>query len=802
MNEFYELVLAFSFCLSVVAALPTTEKSEEDDGLQRIVDVLEKHFNQQKLTSNEQQKLTSNEQQKLTSNEQQKLTSNEQQKLTSNEQQRSNEVEEKGKLCPDNEEDAERQTVHIDGHNEKPNDLCVNKEQEQDDEKDRPPPVVFGIRKFSEREKRNFGISTSRLWTNGVIPYVIDADSFGSRLSKATTLVQETAHNISQTTCVKWRLKTPEDKYFIKFIGNHIGCWSYLGNMSMEGGQPISLSNGCLDAYVILHEMHHAMGGIHEQQRDRRKNFVKINWENIETQFTDQFVLNLHTKNREIYDYRSILQYHLKSFSSSFKKTMTIPDEDLEYLISNPKYSFSFYDIAEVNKAYRCATASCSLTCKNDGFRMQAVDQKTCHCQCPSGLKGTTCEELDTDDDCGETITILNGESRDINLLSYRSGKTCTWLVKAESDSVIRAIVTSIDLPYSARKECYHWLEIRDYLIGDPGKELCGKSATPKTYTQFNIGEGSPLMIRFHSKRDHTPGTGFSITVEAFQSGCMSFPCKTGSTCAEGGGDGSYTCTCKNGLTGTHCDEFKALSQNFCNFEDDFGTCIFDQDTSGASDILWSFNSKLCKTAKEQCLTHGTDYQFLTMTPFYDDVPFDIGSKAIIKTTVKFTANDRCLSFDYAVGTFPSGLPSTQLNVLVEGTGHTKTKLYNVKTTTNYKWQTARVSIESMEDLVISIEGIMGYSFIGVDNIYLRPGSCTICNLNPCKNGGTCEASNSPTGSEYTCSCPEGFSGKMCEIDVCDCQNGGSCVADHVSIGGYTCSCLTGYVGDRCEGKL
>lgn len=33
---------------------------------------------------------------------------------------------------------------------------------------------------------------------------------------------------------------------------------------------------------------------------------------------------------------------------------MTIPDQDLEYLISNFKSGFSFYDMAEVNQVYSC----------------------------------------------------------------------------------------------------------------------------------------------------------------------------------------------------------------------------------------------------------------------------------------------------------------------------------------------------------------------------------------------------------------------------------------------------------------
>ena len=66
-----------------------------------------------------------------------------------------------------------------------------------------------------------------------------------------------------------------------------------------------------LQEYIVLHELHHAMGGLHEQQRNRRKYFVKINWENIQSSYNDQYALSQNTKNNEVYDYASILQYHL-----------------------------------------------------------------------------------------------------------------------------------------------------------------------------------------------------------------------------------------------------------------------------------------------------------------------------------------------------------------------------------------------------------------------------------------------------------------------------------------------------------
>lgn len=38
---------------------------------------------------------------------------------------------------------------------------------------------------------------------------------------------------------------------------------------------------------------------------------MKINWENIQSAYNDQYALSAQTKNNEVYDYASILQYHL-----------------------------------------------------------------------------------------------------------------------------------------------------------------------------------------------------------------------------------------------------------------------------------------------------------------------------------------------------------------------------------------------------------------------------------------------------------------------------------------------------------
>ncbi|TMS02358.1 Sushi, von Willebrand factor type A, EGF and pentraxin domain-containing protein 1 [Larimichthys crocea] len=57
-----------------------------------------------------------------------------------------------------------------------------------------------------------------------------------------------------------------------------------------------------------------------------------------------------------------------------------------------------------------------------------------------------------------------------------------------------------------------------------------------------------------------------------------------------------------------------------------------------------------------------------------------------------------------------------------------------------------------------------------------------------CQNGGACQRPN-------TCSCPEGWMGRLCEEPICilPCLNGGRCVAP------YQCECPSGWTGTRCH---
>ncbi|XP_044288680.1 delta and Notch-like epidermal growth factor-related receptor [Varanus komodoensis] len=79
------------------------------------------------------------------------------------------------------------------------------------------------------------------------------------------------------------------------------------------------------------------------------------------------------------------------------------------------------------------------------------------------------------------------------------------------------------------------------------------------------------------------------------------------------------------------------------------------------------------------------------------------------------------------------------------------------------------------------------------------------CQSNACQNNGTCiDIVQKHDGNNFTCTCPTGYTGELCqsEIDYCSqqpCKNGGTCYS---SISGFSCQCPEGYLGPSCEEKI
>jgi len=86
--------------------------------------------------------------------------------------------------------------------------------------------------------------------------------------------------------------------------------------------------------------------------------------------------------------------------------------------------------------------------------------------------------------------------------------------------------------------------------------------------------------------------------------------------------------------------------------------------------------------------------------------------------------------------------------------------------------------------------------FVFEDGENLMKGECILCYQDECQNNGVC---SDPT-EQFECSCPVGFNGTICEVNIDECEESkcmhGTCID---GVGNYTCSCTNGWTGRLCD---
>jgi Astacin (Peptidase family M12A)/Ricin-type beta-trefoil lectin domain-like len=149
-------------------------------------------------------------------------------------------------------------------------------------------------------------------WPGGVVPFTIDA-----QLPDQLRVTRAIAHWQSETS-LRFVPRINETNFITFSVGD--GCSSSAG---MQGGrQFIRLSSACTAGNTI-HEIGHAIGLWHEQSREDRDSFVRINLENVLSDKQHNFDQHI-TDGDDIgaYDYGSIMHYDEFAFSSNGRPTI------------------------------------------------------------------------------------------------------------------------------------------------------------------------------------------------------------------------------------------------------------------------------------------------------------------------------------------------------------------------------------------------------------------------------------------------------------------------------------------------
>ncbi|KAG8225763.1 hypothetical protein J437_LFUL005722 [Ladona fulva] len=141
-------------------------------------------------------------------------------------------------------------------------------------------------------------------------------------------IIRDAMEQFHKLTCIRFveHQANPFLTDYIYIDKAQTGCWSSVGKLG--GRQVVNLqSPGCLSTLgTPIHELMHAVGFLHEQNRWERDTYIKVKWENIQKGREVNFEKSTKEMSDALgvaYDYRSVMHYSPFAFSTNGEQTIS-----------------------------------------------------------------------------------------------------------------------------------------------------------------------------------------------------------------------------------------------------------------------------------------------------------------------------------------------------------------------------------------------------------------------------------------------------------------------------------------------
>ncbi len=151
------------------------------------------------------------------------------------------------------------------------------------------------------------GTFRSNLWPGGVVPYEFDAN------------VSQLNQDRSLAAMAEWEAVALVDFIPRTSESNYLHIQSGSSNSSFVGmnggGQTLNMVSWSVK-FIIVHELGHALGLYHEQQRTDRDTYIQVNLGNVQSGTSGNFVIQGTSSHHGDYDFESVMHYGQCSFAN------------------------------------------------------------------------------------------------------------------------------------------------------------------------------------------------------------------------------------------------------------------------------------------------------------------------------------------------------------------------------------------------------------------------------------------------------------------------------------------------------
>lgn len=156
----------------------------------------------------------------------------------------------------------------------------------------------------NESGSESKSVLVRNLWPNGEVFFDLDPSlSAGERNMSMAAI-----NHWREWSNLRFTERNNDTANFVRFNRVEGSCSSSLGRVG--GTQLIDCDFAKFSQGSLIHEIGHAIGMVHEQQRSDRDEYINIDWDNIPERFrTSDYSISSNSQIRSGYDFYSIMHY-------------------------------------------------------------------------------------------------------------------------------------------------------------------------------------------------------------------------------------------------------------------------------------------------------------------------------------------------------------------------------------------------------------------------------------------------------------------------------------------------------------